>query len=331
MSSAVLNVGIIGVGRMGELHLKKFLANPDCRVSGVFEANAERRQQLEETYSVKGYAQLSDILFDSDAVVIAAPTALHYSIARQALEAGVHVLVEKPMTETVREAETLVELARAKKLLFQVGFVERYRYLALSKISSPSTIRFIECDRLSLAPGRETTVDVVSDLMIHDLDLVLSLIREEPSYISATGVPIITKQCDMASVRLEFPGGAVANLSASRVSAKVMRKFRLFSMDAYASIDLLTNASEVFSRGKDNQIERKTYESSALDALKEQCEQFVNAVAKGGPPGVSGHDGLRALRVAIEIQRKIEERAAWRAPEPIASRSDSSFDLEFRP
>ena len=188
---------------------------------------------------------LPSLFFETDAVTIASPTASHYSLARLALEMGNHVLVEKPITHTVSEADELVRIAKERRLVLQVGFIERFRYQSLARGYALSPVRFIETHRLSASLNREPAVDVVADLMIDDLDLVLSLVGEEPSHVSAIGFPVVTDHCDLADVRLEFPGGAIANLNASRVSARAFRKLRVFSAEAYASIDFIANTTEV--------------------------------------------------------------------------------------
>jgi predicted dehydrogenase len=313
-AKAHTRVGVIGVGKMGALHLEKYLGLAHVEVVGIFDPSAERCQAVLAKYGVRAISSLSELLFEADAVTIASPTATHFSIAKQALEAGVHVLVEKPVTERPDEGEQLVQLAKSRNLIFQVGFVERFRYLALSSEILPAPIRFIESERLSPSLGREAAIDVVSDLMIHDLDLALSLIPEEPSFISAIGVPVLTPLYDVANVRLEFPSGAVVELNASRVSLKPLRKIRIFSLNSYASVDFITNTADVYSRNSKNEIEHRSYESARYDALAEQCADFIRCIEHKRPPLVSGADGVKALRIARMIREKIEERAVWKIP-----------------
>jgi predicted dehydrogenase len=305
-------VGVIGVGKMGALHLEKYLALPNVEVVGFFEPSSERRKEVEAKYGVKAFSQLSDLFFEADAVTIASPTPTHFSVTKLALEAGVHVLVEKPVTERVEEGEHLVELARENALVFQVGFVERFRYLALSAEMIPAPIRFIESERLSPSLGREAAIDVVSDLMIHDLDLALSLIPEEPNFISAIGVPVLTPFYDVANVRLEFPSGSVVELNASRVSQKPLRKLRVFSLNSYSSVDFIANTADIYFRNKENGIEHRLFESTALDPLEKQCADFIRCIEKKETPLVGGADGVKALRIARIIRQKIDERAVWK-------------------
>jgi len=322
MKVSKLKLGIVGVGKMGSYHLEKFHALPEVEVVGVYDALPERSAAAAQRFPVKAWERLPELLFECDAVVISATTNAHYHLARQALEAGVHVLVEKPLTQTVEEAEELIRLAAQKQLILQVGLIERFRYLSLSKGYHLSPVRFIESHRLSPSLGRDGNIDVISDLMIHDLDLVLSLIGEDPSYLSAVGVAVITPHVDMANVRMEFPSGPVVNLSASRVSSKAVRKFRVFSWEAYASFDFVSNSVNLYHRNPKAEIEHLKLERPGLDALADQCRSFTESVTLGLPPVVSGEDGLRALRCVRLIREKIAERAGA-GPRP-------STDLEKR-
>jgi predicted dehydrogenase len=314
MSVKPIKVGVVGIGKMGALHLAKYAANPEVELVGVFDPSEEKTQAAAQKFGVSVYKNLTDLLFDSDAVSIASPTATHYHVARQAFESGVHVLIEKPLTEHVLEAEELVNLAEEKNLIFQVGFVERFRFLSLCEGIDLNPVRFIEGYRLAPSPGREQNIDVVADLMIHDLDLVLSLIPEEPCHVSAIGVPVLTDLVDLANVRLEFPSGAVANLNASRVSSRAERKFRLFTLNTYASIDLMANRASIQHRSPTRGMEHRLVELPAIDALYNQCAQFITCVRNHQSPLVTGKDGLKALRYAKIIREKIQERAAWNLP-----------------
>lgn len=303
-----LRVGVIGVGRMGSLHIAKYSLLPGVEIVGVYDSNTTASQKAKEVFKVKAFENLNELLFEADAVSIATSTESHYRIARMAFEAGVHVLLEKPITETVDEALELVNLAKKHELVFQVGFVERFRYRELSKSLLPSKVLFVASDRLSSSVGRERQIDVISDLMIHDLDLALSLISEQPSTVSALGLAVITDCIDVANARLEFPGGSVVNLNASRVSEKPMRKFRVFSSDHYASIDFMNNNVVVARRGSDSKMDRLTINCTELDALRGQSEQFVDCVKFNRTPLVTGEDGLRALQAVENIRRQIDER-----------------------
>lgn len=305
-----VRVGVVGIGRMGGYHLQKFLQLPQAEVVGILDHNPVHGAAVAEKFGVRSFDTLPELLTEVDALVIAAPTATHFSIARQALEAEVHVLVEKPITATVAEAEELVKLAARKNLALQVGMVERFRLQTLSRGASLRPVRFIEGDRLTLAPGRESGINVVNDLMIHDLDLVLSLVGEDPIVISAVGIPVLTPQADIANVRLEFPSGAIANLNASRISREALRKFRVFSADAYVSMDFIANTVDICRRDENNRIVTETLPAASIDSLLEQAREFLDCIQTGRTPTVRGEDGLRALRIAEEVSRQIVERTA---------------------
>lgn len=323
MDSAI-KVGVVGVGKMGQLHLQKLLASPGAKVIGIHDTDLVRLSEVGAKYGVRAFASLPELLFEIDAVFIAASTSAHSHLGRQALEAGVHVFVEKPIASSVAEAEHLVRLAADKGLVLQVGLIERFRSLALARGVRLFPVRFIESHRLSPNLGREGNIDVVMDLMIHDLDLTLSLVREDPVSISAVGVEVLTSHVDLANVRLEFPGGAVANLTASRVSSKSMRKFRVFSTEAYASLDLVDNKVEVYTN-RAGKIERVSVERPQLDPLADQCVSFLQCVTTGAAPEVSGLDGLRALRCAHQIRERIRERAGLVPPAGTQPREPSPW------
>lgn len=309
-----IRVGVIGIGKMGHLHLEKFRALDLCEVVGIYDNGSEKTQRAALETGVRAFDSLEEILFECDAVVIASPTPTHFSIARRALENGVHVLLEKPITLDADEAAELVRLAGERALVLQIGHVERIRYLALARGFELARPRFIECHRLSPSLGREPQLDVVSDLMIHDLDLALSLVGEEPDQVSVFGMNVVTPVTDMANVRLEFPSGAVVVLSASRVSTKASRKFRVFSGVAQASFDFMNNSITVQHRGAEGGVESRTEQIDGLDALAEQARLFVDSIVNGTPPVVSGRDGYLALKYAVVIQDKIRERGLAHPP-----------------
>lgn len=315
-------IGIIGVGRMGEYHLRKILALASVETVGFFEANAQRAAKLSTDYGCTAFTSIEDLLFECDAVIIASPTELHFAHVHAALEQGVHVLVEKPMASTVAEAEKLVELARARQLVLQVGMVERYRLAKLAQSIPLGRIRFLETHRLTPQLPRDKDIDVVSDLMIHDLDLALSLAHMDPVHISAVGMRVLTGNPDVANVRLEFPDGAVMNLNASRVSGEPLRRLRVFAENAYASFDFQLNTATWASGGVGQAIEKHAVEQRQVDPLLEQAEHFEHCVRSGQPPLVSGVDGLRALRIAEQVLAKIRERESLaqttaRSPHPV--------------
>lgn len=301
-----IRVGVVGVGKMGGYHLQKYRELEEAELVGFSETDPEKAAAAQAKFGVPSLP-LNELLFEVDAVTIASPTDTHAAIARQALEAGVHVLIEKPIASRVAEAEGLAELARAKGLILQVGMVERFRLAALANGVSLSRPLFVEAHRLSPNLSREADIDVVSDLMIHDLDLALSLVDEDPTTVSAIGMRVLTAQHDIANVRMEFASGAVMNLNVSRVSAQGLRKLRVFFKDAYASFDFSENTAAVFRR-VGTTVERTQNTVNGIDPLREQARDFLHCVRTGRRPLVAGEDGVRALKFAQIVVEKIRER-----------------------
>jgi predicted dehydrogenase len=324
-----VKIGVIGTGHLGNIHTKLLQQIPGCELIGIFDKNPEQAQEVAKTYGITAFPTVAALLEKVDAVSIATITSAHHEIAKQCLEQNKHVLVEKPITVTIPEAEELVAIAAARKLILQVGHIERFNPALLSLEHYLLEPLFIQSDRLAQFNPRGTDVAVVLDLMIHDIDVILSLVKSDVKKIDASGVPVVSETVDIANARIEFENGAVANVTASRISQKKMRKMRLFQRDGYIALDFLTGVSEVFrllpgdtvinegtiSFGELGVGERKKKivyeqpESREINALQYELELFVNAVAEGKQPIVSGADGLRALRVANEIVSKIEESA----------------------
>ncbi len=305
-SPAKTRVGVVGVGKMGGYHLQKYRELEEAELVGFSETDSEKAASAQAKFGVP-CLHLNELLFEVDAVTIASPTETHAAIARQALEAGVHVLIEKPIASHLPDAEALAALARAKGLILQVGMVERFRLAALANGMSLQRPLFVEAHRLSPNLSREAGIDVVSDLMIHDLDLALSLVDEDPTTVSAIGMRVMTAQHDIANVRMEFAGGAVMNLNVSRVSAEPVRKLRVFFKDAYASFDFSENTAAVYRRVGTG-VERTQHEAVGVDPLREQARDFLHCVTTGRRPLVAGEDGVRALKFAQIVVDKIRER-----------------------
>jgi len=293
-----LKVAVIGAGHMGRFHAEKFARLPGVQVA-VVDPDPAR-------------AQISDfrkILGEVEAAVIAVPTNLHHEVARAFLERGLHVLVEKPLAATLDEADDLVNLASKKKAVLQVGHVQRYSTAFKALAKRVEKALYIDAERLAGFKQRGAEVDVILDLMIHDLDLALSLARSEVSGVSACGFRVLTNDIDIASARIEFANGCVADLSASRVSQAVVRKFRVFEPGLYASADLQAGKLR-YVRQERGEI-RETEETHAGgDALAAQAESFVLAIKENGPVAVDGTEGRRVLKLALEIGRLVRERLA---------------------
>jgi len=310
----MLRAGVIGVGYLGRLHAQKLASFDDVALVGVCDADRERGKAIAEEFGTSYHEDSRTLLREVDAVSIAVPTTAHFRVAREAMRAGVHVLLEKPIAATVREGRALVREAAARRLVFQVGHLERFNPAVLSAASVLGEPRFIECHRLGPFGGRGTDVDVVLDLMIHDIDLILSFVRSPVARISAVGVPVISPYVDIANARLTFANGCVANVTASRVSALKQRKVRIFQDDAYVSMDFVENTIQIFRRtfpgGPEGQpeITGELLETEKVDALRDEIRSFVDCSGTGAQPLVSGSDGLAALELAFRIIRKMRRR-----------------------
>ncbi len=313
-----LKCAVVGVGYLGRFHAQKYKALADTGSNvefvGVCDASADRVAEIARELSTKSFSNYKDLIGQVDAVTIAASTRTHFEIAKFFLENGVHVHVEKPMTATISEAEELVKIARAKKLKLQVGHVERFNAAltaAKEKLMNPL---FIECHRLAPFKPRGVDVDVILDLMIHDLDVILSLVKSPVKSVSAVGAPVLTKYVDIANARVEFESGTVANVTSSRVSQTSTRKFRVFQSSQYLSIDFGTSevnlTTKTSDEWKENQIplEFDSWNMDKVDALLEETKAFISCIEKDTRPIVSGEDGLIALTLAERISNDINQR-----------------------
>ena len=284
---------------MGRYHADKFARLRGVKLAAVVDPDPARA-------AVRDFRQ---ILPQVDAAVIAVPTDLHHAIARECLEKGVHLLVEKPLASTLDQADDLVRLAREKNVVLQVGHVERYNRAFQALVERMDRPLFIDAERLSGFKQRGTEVDVILDLMIHDLDLALSLARSEVAAVSACGFRVLTKDIDIASVRLEFANGCVADLAASRASQSAVRKFRVFQPGEYVSADLQAGKLR-YVRQMSGEIEETEESHAGGDALLSQAQSFADAVRGSRPPAVDGAEGRRVLKVALDIGRLVRERLA---------------------
>jgi predicted dehydrogenase len=310
-----LRTAVVGVGHLGKFHAQKHKMIEDVELVGVCDLNKEQVDKIAREMGVDPFYDVADLIGKVDAVTVAASTPAHFKLCELFLKNGVHVLVEKPIASTSEEGERLCELAEKKGLKFQVGHVERFNpalQAARSKIGKPL---FMEMQRIAPFKVRSTEVDVVRDLMIHDLDVILSLVDGDPVSVSAVGTPVLTKVIDIANARIEFASGAVANVTASRVSQKTERKLRLFQSSQYLSVDFQSGEMNLFTKtGEWSEgqipIEHESFSLEKGDALLEETRSFVQAVREDKPVIVSGRDGLKALRLA----EKIIENALKRIP-----------------
>jgi predicted dehydrogenase len=320
-----LNIGVIGVGHLGSLHTKMYSQISSANLIGVYDVDPQRAEKVAAEFGIKAFSGLDDLLSHVEAVSIATVTQSHYDVAMQVIERGVHLLIEKPITATIEQAKALTERAEIKGLKLQVGHIERFNPAILALEPYNISPLFIESHRLAQFNPRGSDVAVVLDLMIHDIDLILSLVKSKVTRIDANGIAVISDTPDIANARLQFENGCVANVTASRISQNKMRKMRLFQHDAYISIYFAQGLAEVFRLvddqtpnvkstmmlGKIDQGQHKriiVYEQPEVqdvNALKYELERFVESVQKNGVPPVSGSDGLHALEVAQEILQKI--------------------------
>jgi len=322
-----IKIGIIGTGHLGKLHVKMFKQIFECEVIGLYDSNVQTAKEVAQEFNVKVFDTLDELLNEIQAASIAVNTTSHHYIAKKCLEKGIHIFVEKPITASISEAEELVQLSNQKKLNLQVGHIERFNPAIISLEKYIIEPMFIQTDRLAQFNPRGTDVAVVLDLMIHDIDIILSLIRSEVKKIDANGVAVVSDNLDIANARIEFENGAVANVTASRISQKKMRKMRIFQRDAYISLDFITGVSEVYHLlpvdqqvdpavmsfgeiGIGDKKKRLIYEQPEIrevNALKYELELFIKSILYKTNPVVSGIDGLKALKVADEIMSKIRE------------------------
>jgi len=323
-----LSVAVVGTGHLGSLHAKMFSQIDAAELAGVFDTLADKAASVASEVGTKAFRNLDEAIQAVEAVSIATTTRDHFDVAKRALEAGRHVFIEKPITESIGQAKELVELAEKNQLTIQVGHIERFNPAILALEGYQLQPLFIESHRLAQFNPRGTDVAVVLDLMIHDIDLILSLVKSKVTGIDANGVAVVSDSADIANARLQFENGCVANVTASRISQNKMRKMRLFQKNAYISIDFAQGLAEVFRLveeddpsvrstmllGKIEQGKRKRsiiYEQPEIkevNSLKYELELFARSVREQKAPPVTGRDGLQALEVADEILRTIEQR-----------------------
>ena len=311
---APLRAAVIGVGYLGRFHAQKYAQLASCELIGVADTDPERRAAAAAALGVPAHADGRELLAAAEAVSVAVPTPAHYAVARAALEAGCHVLIEKPFTRSVAEASELIALARRHGLVLQIGLLERFNAAFGALLERLERPRFIEVHRLAPWNDRGAEIDVTLDLMIHDIDLVLTLVGEEPCELRASGAAVVGKALDIANARLEFPGGCVANVTASRLSTRSERKLRVFQPRSCVALDLHRRELERYElrpgAGAPRQRIGRARETFAeTDSLLLEIRDFADCIARGRRPTVSGEDGLRALSTALEISRRMRAGA----------------------
>ena len=311
-----LRLGVVGVGYVGELHAQKYAAMEDIDLVGLADIDFERAKDVARKYNTKGYNSHTELLAHVDGLSLAVPAASHYEIGHDILTYGTHLLIEKPITLKVGDADRLIEIAKRNKAILQVGHIERFNPAVVRMGSLLSKPVFIESQRLNSFIKRGTDVDVILDLMIHDLDIVLHLVNSEIEEVDAVGMPVVTDKIDIANVRIIFGNGTVANLTASRVSHESLRMVRILQPDSYISVDYGKRKISVTQIKGDTRnppnlfpIVNKEEEFPDSDPMADQIRSFVEAIRNGTAPKVSGDDGKKVLAVALSIIEQINRKA----------------------
>lgn len=320
----------MGVGHLGSLHAKMLADIPGVSLAGVFDTNMEKASLVAREYNTSAFPSLEALLQEVEAVTIATTTSTHFVTAEKALESGVHVFIEKPITETVAQADALCTKAAQRDLIIQVGHIERFNPAILALEKYDIHPMFVESHRLAQFNPRGTDVAVVLDLMIHDIDIILSFVKSPVTRVEANGIAVVSDSLDIANARLQFENGCVANVTASRISQRKMRKMRLFQRNGYISIDFSEGIAEVFRllEGDDPDVQgtmmlgeigsgkhkRKiVYEQpevKEVNSLRHELQLFARSIREGGRPIVSGEDGKQALEVARTIMDRIQQQGA---------------------
>lgn len=306
--SPSVRTAVIGVGYLGKFHAEKYAAIEGCELVAVADTNISQATQVAENLGAKAVANYRELLDQVDAVSIVTPTSIHYETALAFLNQGIHVLVEKPITTTVTEAQQLIDAAQANHCILQVGHLERFNAAMLDLDRVLTTPKFIETHRLAPYKPRATDVDVILDLMIHDIDIILSIAHSDLVGIAVSGTSVLSDQTDIANARLTFANGCVANVTASRISLKTERKMRIFQTDAYISIDFQNRIFSYHRKGKGEMfpgvpnIDSKETVYDDGDALLAEIADFIKCIRHQTAPLVSGQEGLKALQTAIQIR-----------------------------
>lgn len=325
-----VKVGVIGIGHLGRLHAQLYKEVPQAQLIGIYDSNREKAKQQGNELNVPVFQELDQLLREVDAVNIVTPTSTHKDVARAALEFNCHLFIEKPIMETVGDAEEIIRMAREKEKILQIGHIERFNPAMLALTDVDIKPVFIESHRLAPFNPRGTDVAVILDLMIHDLDIIQMLVKSKVIQIDAHGVGVISKTVDIANARLRFENGCIANITASRISAKKMRKMRIFQSNAYISLDFVSGISEIYysadwqnhpfqdgtlavSLGQidvgnvKKEIKYNKLKREGVNPLVYELTAFMESINANLPPVVTGENGMEALRLAKQIEEKIEQ------------------------
>lgn len=307
MDKQLINVGVVGVGHLGKHHARLLSEIKSANLVGVCDVNEEVAKGIASNLGVPCYTDYKELADKVNAVAIVVPTSLHYEVARFFLERNIHIFVEKPITKTLNEANELVRLAGEKQLTLQVGHVERFNAATIKLQSLCEYPRFIECQRMGPFSPRVQDVGVVQDLMIHDIDIVLSLVRSPIKSIDAVGIPVLTENEDIANAHIVFENGCIANLTASRISDEKIRKLRIFELDKYCSLDYANQAITMRRKSSvEEKIIQEELEVRKVEPLRLELEHFITCVLERKKPLVTIEDGKNALEVALEILEQVK-------------------------
>ncbi len=304
-----LKTAVVGVGYLGKFHAQKYAQLPDSELVAVCDSNSDIARAIADEHGVDVHTNYNDLLGKVDAVSIVVPTQKHYEVAKVFLDNGIHVLLEKPITSTVEQARELVQIAAQNQLVFQIGHLERFNPAVMALDDVLKEAQFIESHRIAPFNPRGADVNVILDLMIHDIDIILDFVRSPVKSIQANGVPVLSNDIDVANARIQFENGCVANVTASRVSMKSERKMRIFQPDAYITIDFQNKKLGVHRKGTGEmfpgiaEIDSLEREFEQGDALLAETAAFLKSINEQSRPVVSGEDGMRALETAFEITR----------------------------
>lgn len=302
-----IKMALVGCGHMGKIHLQKLSSFDEIQIVGIVDVDTKRANDLAQQINVPAFNNYKKLLGNVDGVIIATPTETHYQIAKDFLKSGTHILLEKPITSRQDQAQELIDLAQARQLILQVGFLERFNPAFSKILPIIKKPLLIESRRSSEFTGRSTDIDVVLDLMIHDIDLILSIVREDVCDIRAQGVSFITDKLDMASARIEFSNGCIADLNASRISSKKERTLTVFEGNQIFFIDLLNRRVVYSAKEQNKDIDTEEYTVDPIDAVKYEISLFIQSILTGTAPIVRGEDGLRALTLADQVKQRIAE------------------------
>lgn len=305
-----INIGVIGTGKLGTYHVEKLLNIPNVNLIGIHDSDQNSMDRCRQNFGVETFKDITMLLDKCQAITIATPTVTHYEVSEKALEKGLHIFIEKPITDNIDDAIKISDIAKKKGRLVQVGHIERFNNTFKQSLEFINKPQFIEIHRISPFPNRSLDIPVVMDVMIHDLDILLSINKGNPvKKIHATGASVVTDFIDLANARIEFEDGLVTNLTASRISSKQMRKIRIFQDKSYIGIDLSEKKLDVYkiNNDKDDFIDVRSIDIKDEDALESELSHFISCIINNDMPLVSANDGIDALKLAVKIEELIKE------------------------